>query len=408
MLSITGLLFKMLGLNIRISDRSDRELDIEMGIDGVNVFDNSNLQNEMSKCAKGFIYTYRVLIWLIISWSIGFSVLYAITSHNINYFLRSIFQMIFSSHYILLIRYYSYHIDHYYKKIHEYQNLKFIFNVVLIIGMIVVLIFTVIFVISMTLLNTQHVYGALYSASTISGKILLIIISLLDAFYSYTTFLISSCTFCLIMLSHKSNVLTYTEKIVDYDDTTSPRIKMNNIVREYPELRDDFSDTVTKMNKFFVTLNIFGIIGLYIVVKSLIDNTYNYIDLINGLLFICVDYIYISTIQKVRTSVKNILNAIVSSQVIHNMLRKKDHIMPSLQGDMNIEKIGDAVNQNLKTLVTMEESVEWLMILGIISQKWETFTLFGANIDDTGIIQKVFAIFIGLLISQNIANLINL
>jgi len=63
------------------------------------------------------------------------------------------------------------------------------------------------------------------------------------------------------------------------------------------------------------------------------------------------------------------------------------------------QKMGEDYNSIKNT-----ELLSWLVLKDLLSVEWDSYNLFGFQITDTLIIQKLFGLLITLLIAQDISN----
>lgn len=396
-------IYKYLGYDIYKEDKEeDRELDIEIGEGKVINIKYNKEDKRKGEKGERIRYIYNIIIIGILIGSIMGSLIYAIYINDSIYFTRSVYNIIFTLHYIYGIKYYKK--DHIYKILKNNREMKKIYNMIIKISIGITIGITIGYVIILMKGGDIHVYSLIYKKEESNIKnISIIILLILNTIYNYITFFTTSTTFCIVMFYHKNIISTYTEKINNYIyKATESNVKMNSIAIEYTKMKDEFSKTVDYLNNFFVAMNIFGIIGTYITVNALQNGEYNIQDIINTCIFVIIEIIYIISIQIVRMDINNISNIITSSLFVSSIF-KKYNIKRNIELNNNkqmIENIKNITENSLITILNIDENIDWIMLNNIINKKWDTFNIFGIEIDDSTILHKLLGFFIVFLFSK--------
>jgi hypothetical protein len=75
--------------------------------------------------------------------------------------------------------------------------------------------------------------------------------------------------------------------------------------------------------------------------------------------------------------------------------------------DNHIVKIHSMMKQNLIASISADQMMDWLVLQGIVSDKWQTFRIFGIELTDSKVISRIFGIIATVLISSEVATLLN-
>ena len=272
----------------------------------------TNKQNAISVRA-GFII-YECLIIAVILWPTVYALYMAIRDDDYVLFGRSWFQVLVCAQYYYGITYFG--MNHYYENIVCNTKLKTYIDVVLPLATIIG---TCLAIINVVLLNLNYkmlVYADIYKSSEIVGKVLISALLFIESIYTYITFLINACIFSINMLYHRQRVTTYATDLGNYIKSSLSTVrKLNNVGVEYTQMKTKFDETVTLLTPFFTVLNFIGFITIYFYMRAITNNLLGVSEIINFILFVLVETIYIVAIQAVNTNVSNI-NVILSSNTI--------------------------------------------------------------------------------------------
>lgn len=404
-----AILSHILGLPKIKQNNTNVNLDIEIGSNGINVTTGLiNKESCQQKALRILKIVYNIFITVILSWTVIFSLYGAIAIGNQYYFYRSAFQCIFTLHYVLLLIYFR--SNHFSNVVQKSKKLNTIFDILSICSIVLSLLVTVGSVLETCLTSAStNVYSDLFHyIDSPSGKWGIIILLIFNTLYNYLTFFMTILIYCIIMVNHKTNIVNYKHTIDEYIKTsTKLSNKIGIMTKDFSILHDEFSETVERLNKFFSVLNIFGLIGLFITIKSMINGNFNFINIFNSILFLIVDYVYISITQKVRKIVSDVTTIATSPLFIHKILKTQENINVTIDNDpFTVEKIGKITEKCLIYNAIQNETLEWLVLYSTLTQEWETFKILGIEITDSTIIQKIVGIFVGFIIVQDLASLI--
>ncbi|VBB18296.1 hypothetical protein YASMINEVIRUS_759 [Yasminevirus sp. GU-2018] len=303
-------------------------LDIEVGRNNTYVA----IPRSQKKQAFGRRFAtvlYEIIIFLIILWSVPYSLYMSVRDKDIILFGRSWFQ--------ILIAFQYYHAISYFGKNHFYENivcntkLRHYVEIALPVASFVSFSLAVM---NVALLNTGfrlHTYDDIYSFANLTGKVFLSILLFFDSLYSYLTFTINACIFAINMLYHKNTVTNYSIMLDNYIRQSMNVVrKVNNVAVEYAQMKTKFDNTVALLTPFFSALNFIGFITIYFYMNALGKHDLGVIEYTNLVLFIITETIYLVSIQAVNTNIGNIGDSINSNILVTTFFGNKNfnRVMP--------------------------------------------------------------------------------
>ncbi len=401
------------GYSLYLDSGNDHQNPLQIGIistsDNDNVFIPMMINNSENKLScKSYLklymkYMYNALIFSLISWSFIFSIMLSILNHDFNCAGQYSFQLIFSIQYIIGIWYFN--DSHFFDTLKIVEKLKNQLKIALPIAIILAIIISigaVVIAIHNISLSEGTVMFVFYKEMTP----LLAVVIFAQSFFSYATFLINTTAFVLIVLHHKNDIASYAQKINIH---ISSQVTLINTIttanNDISKMNIDFEKSVEKLNWFFSSLSVLGIINIFLITKFLNSSgsNLNYIDILNISLFIIVEYTYISFAQKLRYSIEDISANIQRPMRANNYLKrstseKKFHNTQQVDNFTIYEAVIDmSIN-----VTEISEYFVWGILKDTLSVKWANFEFFGIQIDDTSLTQKLFGGIITLLIAKNI------
>lgn len=350
------------------------------------LIDTHETKQSGTKCCNVINNIYRVIIICIISWSILYALYYDIRNSELALSKNIIYQILFLSQYIISIMYFSE--KHLYIKLKN-PDTQNAYNKTIKISLVVTIILTFLGAI----LFNFGFYISVYNKFSCPGMTVLLAI---DIFFSMLSFLVNMSTFCVIMMSHKEIIKKYTNNLTENNCNYTK--DSDKITREFTEMRNDYTYTIKNTNSIFTILNIFGLLALYITIRNIKKNNFIVLDIVNTVIFIITDTIYIYSIKKVRQYIdliKKKINSInpQSSQIKNILSEEKENIQNKIYNTVYISLAGTMKNT---------EILNWMTLKEILSNDWESFNFFGFPITDSLIIQKIFGMLITMLIAQDI------
>ena len=238
-----------------------------------------------------------------------------------------------------------------------------------------------------------------------------IFLHLVETFYSYLSFFTNTSIFVITMVYHRYRLTYYKNNLTTYADSSiSLAQKINSIITEYSNLKEDHNYTIKKLSPFFIALSIGGIVHSYCMALLYTDYTISVSEILNTVMLLIILIIYIYSFQIVANSLVDI-NSIVNSPIfINNCIRKNvsEKELPTvLNNQITNEQIYNIVVQSYITNVESSEFESWLMLTHIIKQPWEYFSLFGLiEMNGSNMVQKLISILCLILASKTLIQII--
>ena len=204
-------------------------------------------------------------------------------------------------------------------------------------------------------------------------------------------------------------------------------------------MHSKFDNTVSELSPFFSPLNLFGFITLYFYLRiyNSNDQILSAQEIINTILFVLIDIVYIISIYSVNNNNENISDILKSSSVIATLFEKKKINNISYQttnrmiskpltvrnyntyrskqySNINSDNTAIMNQQNdiimtqkeiLTRVISNDQTSDWLVLQKIVGQKWKTFSIFGVELNDTELISRFSGIVIAILIGTQIGDM---
>jgi hypothetical protein len=114
-------------------------------------------------------------------------------------------------------------------------------------------------------------------------------------------------------------------------------------------------------------------------------------------------------------SLNNIYSASSSPYSQANYKRKnsdrsndiKDRVIDMKDIDVSVNMLTKIAEQTMITSISIDQTVDWMLLQSLVSQKWSTFKFFGIEISDTMMISKLLGLIITVLISSQLGDMLN-
>jgi len=337
---------------------------------------------------------YNLIIISLISWSVLYSLILSIEQKDISIIGRNSFQIIFTSQYVIGLLYFNNdHLDSIMMKYLEIKN-----NILKLIPF--ALLGSLIFTIMITIIVSYHnkIPNALQYIYNVS-----LVLTFIQNFFSYFTFFVNTTIFTIIILNHKNKIVIKTNKIKEHiKSSVIFEGKISGITLDIVRLRDEYNESVEQLNPFFASLSILTLIYFSFLIGY--EDIYNFspIDWINLSIFLVIIYIYINSAQKLRSSIDNIANIITRSIYTNDCFGRMNKIEYDSKQNHDNDNIHETIIDMHICISSMYENMAIINLQKVIELQWNTFQIFGIQITDTGLIQKVFSILIVITISSNL------
>jgi len=384
------------GLHAEKNDSTEYNLDLVV----------SNTPPVTSK-KKYFKWLYVATIFLMISWTIIYSIIQTIRTGDKVWIYRMTFQLLIALQYLIAITYFNK--DDLFSKLNNLPSLVLTFKKMLVVSACVSVLIAIICIV--LVINDQYVfvYTAIYRDTKSIGILFLMFF---DELFSYLTFLTNVSGFAINMIYHRNRLNFYNNKMGEFSQSSvSLAKKINSITVEYTYLKEEYGNTVDSLNSFFVILNILGILHTYFVINLVHISTIEFKELWDISLYFVVEYIYIVSAQKVKRALDSIASVVQSPTYIDACIRRNtnEKILPNISTAVTNEILANLSIQSYVTTVEQSEIIAWLVLKNIVSEEWATFNILGlVTIKETSVLQKIFGVICAILLSSDIINLFSI
>lgn len=471
-MSIIGYILNFAGYTFDFKDKSQvPPLDIEIGRHNTFIARQKSQKNSCicNVCCK---YTYSIIIYLLILWLLPYTAYMAIRDRNVILFGRSLFQVIIGLQYYYAKVYFAN--NHFYENIVSDKKMTKYMKCILIIVSIITFILSSINVYMLNSNIKMHGYTDIYNnmSSSIVNKALLSTLLFISSLYSYLTFSVNASIFSINMLYQKNTVESYSKMLNNYiRGSVNTFRKLTNIATEYSQMKYRFDNTVTLLTPFFTILNCVGFVTIYFYIDAIIIQNLSATEMINIILFLIVDIIYIIAIQSVNSNIKKISETILSNNVIATLFENKRYnkSMPVIEKttlrhepietierhvpilsytkdiDMNELHNIDLSSDTEKKYINIQETdlpnafyndtnihnqysantyeltqhimvacisthqmIDWIVLRHIVKEPWYAFTIFGISFTDSTLLTKIFGAIVSVLITSKLGNIGNI
>jgi hypothetical protein len=179
-----------------------------------------------------------------------------------------------------------------------------------------------------------------------------------------------------------------------------------------------YENTVDLLTLLFSSLNFFGFSAIYFYINAFNLGSISAVEIINIIMFLIIDGIYLYAIMSVSSNILHISHIILSNNIIATLFETKRTVqtMPihnktlmsenkENNNDFYISNIYDLTRNIMISSISTEQMVDWLILQKIVKDPWKTFTIFGIQIDNTALLSRLLGIIISVLISIKIYNI---
>jgi hypothetical protein len=350
-----------------------------------------------------FIKYQNIVIIIILLWRFPYTVYLAKINKDIMIIYRNIFYFMFPFQYKYGIDYFK---NNYYRLIHnKFYNKFLIYSIPL-------SCFT-----SLCIIATEIYYMSSNPLFINKFKInpLFKILMIFELFFSYTSFLINTNIFIMNIIYRKISISEYYDNINKYiKNSMMIEKKIKNISVEYSMMKEQYNFMVESVTPFFSTLNFFGFISMYYYILLGKDKQLIIVEWINIVLFLLIEGIFIYCINSLNFNISSISSILTSNSIFTSYtttLYTNNRISRNIDNkQINSEKSNKQFNKNSSTRLDkllihtqlIEQLSELIYLKSIIDIKWDSFTLFGMEINDTVLITKIIGIVFAVLISSEL------
>jgi hypothetical protein len=338
---------------------------------------------------------YTIFIFLLIIFPFVGSVNKSINEHTVKPITDNLYQLLFIVQFILGKIYFS--SNHLYSKIGNLENFYSIWMFIGFLSSIIMAISSVVFFnIGIFVDGYTNIYNNLSLNNTIGLSILLFI----EKVYSYLSFFINLITFSTIMKFHCIKIIKYNYQLENINNSTICEV-INKVAHDFTQMKTEFSDSIISLNYIFSSLNIIGGLSIYFTIKQL-SSIINILDICNMAIFVIIEIFYIYSIYNVRQSIDSIKEKFNSPTIISRILSNKNSVQTNKHFDAKTLDYSQLIFNTLVTANISKEAISYSILNNLLSFEWETFNIFGYQITDAYLIQKIFGFLLLYLTAVNL------
>lgn len=355
-------------------------------------------------------FLYNAVIIILLFWSIIYVLIYAIKNNVKNVINNQIFQLTFLTQYIIGIQYFnsSSYLNNIVnstlvtqKKFQYASILSFIFTISMTLTCIILTIYDN---------NTKSTFLIkLYTRSKLMTGILY-----LNLFFNYASFFSNLTIFIFQVYNRKKILMDYTtESLALINSSHSLLDKVTQITLSFQKNKNEYDNMINELNPFFTSLNMTGMLGIGYTVKTIISNNIDPILIINAILILLTQFIYIYIVQKLRSCTQKIIDSLNNVTLFNDFCKIGKQTELTIINNNNRQ---DNINSNIHSLIeintvsfgtlkVIEQVSMWKLLNDVLKTEWNSFNFFGIKLNDTTLIQKIFGLTIGYIFAQNIFNI---
>lgn len=270
-------------------------------------------------------YTYRVFVGLLLLFECVHPIVSSGITKDIHYFTTSFFSYMFLFQFIFGI---CLHDNEFYnaflQKVNKYNvYIHIMYTIALFVSLILS---------TVPLFTTNYTMQLYNLTNATNGYVPLTVYAVVNRFYSYNIFFSNIIIFTLLMWIHCEEIKSYKKSLELMIDDNLMDMNISSTIREYTEIKENYSDSVKNSNHIFASIVVFGLIGCYftlIFIPTGYNSVYSYID---AGCSIIVLFIYIGTICVITGTVNGIKSLIDSIKFISIFLSRSNFAL--VHGDI--------------------------------------------------------------------------
>ncbi|QKF93979.1 hypothetical protein QKU48_gp0521 [Fadolivirus algeromassiliense] len=298
-------------------------------------------------------WIYMVFVLCAVSWPCIFSIGKSIKESDAKYFFSNMFAFMYLSQYIIGIILYRNKFFSDSMKDTDEKN-KVLLLLIYIVSCILVIILTVTSIMLLLFSVNINIFSDIYRNANAAEKVFLVIGIAIEKFYSYNIFFVNVIAFSYILIEHSKSIKSYKKKLNQIVKENINDISITDIIKEYTELKEYYSNSVRRLNNLFTSITIFGLFGCYFTIMNY-DNkfigVFTYIDVV---CFIGVEAIYIYSINRIKKAANDIKDIISSTRFVIRFLDRSE--LSNIYGDIyeNYNKNNSKDNEEEKIYIKDE------------------------------------------------------
>lgn len=259
--------------------------------------------------------------------------------------------------------------------------------------------------ISMIIMILKDVKLILYSDISDRFMALGIILLFIEKCFTYSVLLTNSALFFVVFNNHAKSVDSFLSEFEDILDR-GDKLDISSIISEFSEIKSDHKRSVNELNCIFSMTVMISTVSAYLIVLEKDTKHIGGAQYFNISISIITILFYFYTINRVKNSVNDI-KSLINSEKFQNHYREDIKIVVPETTTKSFKDAVDKVIQRENITRDQEKNViiktginsginknlsEWIIIDRKLSENWESFQIFGFDIDDATLLQK--AIFL--------------
>lgn len=396
---------KPIYLDNNIDDNDKNTAIISISILNDNLDINEKITNKNYYIRTFINYIYISVITCLLSWNYIYSIIYSLIYCDFKYLTDNMFQLLFITQYIFGYVYFS--------KNHLYDILKsntfkpLTYTFWLYIAIFCSIIFTSLTVILLNVNQDIIIYSQIINSTSCAWiKILINVLLFVEKFFSYLCFFVNMITFSYVKIHNKKKIESFNNTLSSHSTNSISHI-VNIVSEEFFKMRKEHNLTIDNLNYIFSSANITGLIALYFTIKNINNKTFYIMEIINVIIFLVIESIYLYCINSVKQSIDNIKEEMVSVNSISQIFNKSEDFV-IINNNNKINDIFEEMNYHSKISaiesVKSAETLTWIIMKDILDSEWDSFKFLGFTIDDSYIIQKIFGIILTIMIAKDLSD----
>uniref|UniRef100_A0A6C0ACN4 Gustatory receptor n=1 Tax=viral metagenome TaxID=1070528 RepID=A0A6C0ACN4_9ZZZZ len=334
-----------------------------------------------------------------------YSITKAINNKDVYIFTSNLINFVFLTQYIAGYRYFR---KEHFKGIKQELDLKLCY-----LSLILSIIMSIMYCIMLGNNVELVLYSDILKNTNLLGKIFTYFLLFIEKLYGYNVLFNNLYIFI--------KVFTFIDKTIenflkDFENIleSGERLEISTIIAEFSMIKSDHKYAVESINCIFSDIIIVSFISGYFVAFKSDHNEIGVTQYINVILCALTLIYYFVIINRVKNNVEDI-KSLVNTEKFYKMY--KENVNMNDIGDFKIKTIKDVVKKVIgednskeeeyifRTAVTTSVNQylsEWLIIDSKLSNEWETFTVFGFDVDDSSLLQKGLGLIVAFLMITNL------
>jgi hypothetical protein len=217
------------------------------------------------------------------------------------------------------------------------------------------------------------------------GKYFFYTFYLVCTFFSFNIFFLSASILTFIFYSLNIKIKKFSDSFIKQNSYIgNNKNLLVEISERYLELKNEYENSINLLNYVFSLTLILGGICTYKILIGISKNNHYIISYLYTISFIIILSIYIYNIVNMRLAINKFTQYVYTPSFLRKFVTKNE--MNITNSDIleliKNENIGDTNNSN------SQDSLNWMVLMNLLSTKWETFNILGFEFDDLAYIQK--------------------